>query len=427
MKIAYLDCFSGASGNMLLGALLDAGLDRASLEEALRKLDLGDWEMRVTPVQKHSLGGLYVEFLVGGASADQPTTVHPHGPHGHPPHEPHPHGPHGSLARILELLRRSGLPEAVVERSCRAFQLLAEAEARVHRTTADRVHFHEVGALDALLDVVGTVAGLHLLGVEAVHASPLPQGHGFVRAAHGPLPVPAPATAWLLQGVPLRFVDVPGELVTPTGAALLATLARFEPPPEFRPTAVGYGAGRSDFAHPNLLRLFLGETGPVAPRPAWTPEEPRADALLLEVNLDDLSPQLLAPVMDRLLAEGALDVTFSSVQMKKNRPGVQVQVLAPPELLARLAEVLLAETSSHGVRWHPVARRTLERHETRVETPYGPIRVKVSGQGSLVHRTPEFEDCREAATRHGIPVRLVHEAALAAALAAAGPDPASPG
>lgn len=429
MRIAYFDCFSGASGNMLLGSMLDAGLDRRLLEDALRALDLGDWELRVTPVRKRSIGGLYVEFLVAGESADHPTTVpppgephHHHHHHHHHPHEPHHHppaghgpGPHGSLGDILSRLRRSGLPEGVVETSCRAFTHLAEAEARVHRTTAEHVQFHEVGAVDAILDVVGTVAGLHLLGVQAIFASPLPQGHGFVRAAHGRLPVPAPATAYLLQGVPVRFVDVPGELVTPTGAALLACLASFGPPPEFRPTSIGHGAGRSEFAHPNLLRLFLGETVEAGPRPRFASGEGGDGAVACEVNLDDMSPQLLAPLMDRLLAEGALDVAFAPIQMKKNRPGVQVQVLASEELAPRLAELLLEETSSHGMRWYPVRRRVLERTGIEVDTPYGPIRVKISGTGPLVHRTPEFEDCREAAAQHGVPVRLVHEAALAAA------------
>lgn len=438
MKIAWFDPFSGASGNMILGALLDAGLDRSALEHGLRRLGLGPWEMRVHPVLKRSVGALYVEFLVRGESADHATTVppgpphhHHHPPHHHPHHPPHHHEHHpphhhehhppppehrgpGSLGQILERIRRSGLPAEVVARSCEAFRRLAEAEARVHRTAPEDVHFHEVGAVDALLDVVGTVLGLHLLGVEEVYSAPLPHGHGFVRAAHGMLPLPAPATAFLVTGVPNRFVDVPGELVTPTGAALLTTLARFAPPPVFVPAAVGHGAGRSDYPHPNLLRVFLGETSEPGPRPTFA-ETGADDAVSLEVNLDDMSPQLLGALMERLLAEGALDVAFAPLQMKKNRPGVQVQVLAPPELAPRMADLLLAETSTLGVRWHGVRRRVLERREITVETRYGPIRVKVAGEGGQEHRQPEFDDCRRAAEEHGVPVRRVLEVAVAAA------------
>lgn len=444
MRIAYFDPFSGASGNMILGALLDAGLDRTALEEGLRRLDLGDWQLQVRPVLKRSVGALYVEFLLRGESVDYATTVppggepagghshehHRHGGHGHHEHEhEHHHHDHnhehehhepdgpGSLGQILERIRRSGLPEPVVERSCAAFQRLAEAEGRVHRTPPDRVHFHEVGAVDAILDVVGSVLGLHLLGVEAVYAGALPHGHGFIRAAHGRLPVPAPATAFLTQGVPVRFVDVPGELVTPTGAALLVTLARFEAPPTFTPTAVGHGAGRSEYPHPNMLRLFVGETAEPGPRPTLARAEAEGDAVALEVNLDDMSPQLLGALMERLLAEGALDVAFTPLQMKKNRPGIQIQVLAPTDLGPRMADLLLAETTTLGVRWHAVRRRTLDRREVTVTTRYGPIRVKVSGAAGQLHRQPEFDDCRRAAEHHAVPVRLVHEAALVAALA----------
>jgi uncharacterized protein (TIGR00299 family) protein len=506
VRIAYLDCFSGISGNMVLGALLDAGLDRQALEEGLRRLPLPPWEMRVWPVLRRSVGGTYVEILVEGRSADLPAVVpvnlpggatgeasehrhlHPHPPeggvpmeaprHGHldphprgggpteealehrhlpprppgggvpmeaPQHghqDPHPrgggwvvegpehghsHGPYpahggaGSLAGILEVIRASRLPAPVIERSCQVFRRLAEAEARVHRVPADQVHFHEVGAVDALLDIVGSVLGLHLLGVEEVWCSPLPQGHGFVQVAHGTLPLPAPATAYLERGLPLRFVDVAGEMVTPTGAALAATLARFDPPPLFAPTAVGYGAGSREFPHPNLLRLFVGET--VEPAPLTTVPGPPRAAVVCEANLDDHHPQLLAALMERLFAEGALDVAFVPLQMKKSRPGVQIQVVAPTELARRVCDLILAETSTLGVRFYPVEREVLERRQRVVQTAYGPVRVKVAGRGPTLHRTPEFEDCQDLARQKGVPVRLVYEAALAQALREEGDPP----
>lgn len=415
MKLAYFDCYSGAAGNMVLGALLDCGLEARELQEKLRGLDLGDWELRVSPVTRRSVGGVYVEVLVGGRSADHAAVLASGSCHGR--HHPHEHE-HSSLKEILGRIRGSGLPQAVVDRSCRIFSRLAEAEARVHRTTPEEVLFHEVGAVDAVVDVVGSVLGLHLLGVEEVYCAPLPQGYGFVQAAHGRLPVPAPATAYLLQGVPLRFVDVDGELVTPTGAALLSTLARFETPPVFVPRAVGHGAGRSDFPHPNLLRLFVGETVPEGPEPRATlaagPGHHETVAVV-EANLDDMNPQLLGALVDRILAEGALDIGFLPLQMKKNRPATMLWTLVPEPLVERITSLILEETTTLGVRWHPVTRRTLARRVVEVETTWGPIPVKVSEKG---HRAPEFEACREAAERHRVPLRAVYEAALAAALKA---------
>jgi uncharacterized protein (TIGR00299 family) protein len=289
------------------------------------------------------------------------------------------------------------------------FTRLAEAEARVHRASVETVHFHEVGAVDSIVDVLGSVYALHLLGVERVVASDLPVGRGFIRAAHGLLPVPAPATAELLKGVPLRNVDVEGELVTPTGAALLVSLAsRFGAMPAMRLEAVGYGAGKKRFPFPNLLRVMIGES---------LDEIPEAtEVTLLEANLDDMSPQLYEHVMERLLQAGALDVYLQPVLMKKGRPAQILGVLCDPAGAGPLTEIMLRETTTLGVRASHCTRRCLEREWRPVATPYGEVRVKIGWLGEqAVTVTPEYEDCRALALARNVPLKEVQAAALAAA------------
>jgi uncharacterized protein (TIGR00299 family) protein len=381
--IAYLDCFSGISGDMLLGALLDAGLSLADLRADLSRLPLSGYEVTSERVTKRGMGGTQVQV----------TTEHSHA--------------HRGLSDVLAVIAQAELPPEVARPAEQAFRRLAEAEARVHGTTVDDVHFHEVGAVDAIVDIVGAFCGLHRLGVQEVYASALPLGGGWVEAAHGRLPVPAPATAELLKGVPTYGGPVEAELVTPTGAAIVTTACRsFGPMPPMTLKAVGCGAGRLDLPHPNLLRLFLGETA----------QEPREQHLVvIETNLDSMNPELFGDLMDRLFAAGALDVFYTPIAMKKSRPATLVSVLTEPALVDTLSEILFRHTTTLGIRLTDVARRCLDREWRAMETDYGRVRVKVGRLGSeIVSAAPEYEDCRQAAHTHGVPIKTVYEAAQAA-------------
>lgn len=452
MKTAYFDCIGGISGDMTLGALIHAGADGDLLREGLASLGLPEWELQIEPAMKCGISGRKVEVLVGGVAAeaapllhapprDQPlpmgghshehthgghehshqTHTHPHEPHTHSheahshSHEPRSHSQEGTeggastLAQVTSLIRRSALPAPVKETAERVYTRLAEAEASVHGTTPDRVHFHEVGAVDSIVDVVGAVYALHLLGVERVVCSPLPNGHGFVRCAHGMMPIPPPATAELLKGCPIRPVDVQGELVTPTGAALVSALAtEFGPLPAMTVEAVGYGAGTKDFPFPNLLRVVIGETV----------ERPREDTrvTLIEANIDDQSPQLYESVSAALFDAGALDVWLTPILMKKGRPAQTLSVLCEPSARERLSGVIFAETTTLGVRYSNWERDCLEREWISVETEWGPVRVKLGKQGGeLRTAAPEYEDCRSLAAEASVPVKQVQAAAAALA------------
>lgn len=445
MRVAYLDCIGGISGDMTLAALLDAGVDREELEAGLRTLGLPGWELRVGRTRKSGIAGTTVDVVVGGQSAgaaptmrvppdDAPltgigltstsqhshahTATHSHShTHSHSTEHSHDHShdhddAHAgtrTFGEVAALIRQSGLPERVKEQAERVYRRLAEAEAAVHGASLETVHFHEVGAVDSIIDVVGSVYGLHLLGVERVVCSPLPNGNGFIRCAHGLMPVPPPATAELLKGCPLRQVDVEGELVTPTGAALASTLAEeFGALPAFTVREVGYGAGGKDFPFPNLLRIVLGDDATV-PAEATT-------VTLIEANIDDQSPQLYDGVFTALLEAGALDVWLTPIQMKKNRPAQTLSVLCEPEQVALMTDLIFAETTTLGVRTTEWKRSCLQREWISVETPYGNIRVKVGRQGGeLRTATPEFEDCRARAQDAGVPAKLVQAAATAAA------------
>jgi len=325
MKIAYFDCFAGASGDMVLGALLDAGLDAQTLRERLRGLKLPGWELDVRRIRKNDLAATAVTVVV------------------------HDEGHERTLGDIEALIGNSELDSAEKESALRIFRRLAEAEARVHGCSPAEVHFHEVGAVDAIVDVVGAVCGLKRLGVEAVYASPLPLGRGFARSAHGKLPLPAPAVVELLRGVPVVGASTDGETVTPTGAAILTTLAKsFGPPPTMRLLAAGYGAGRRDADYPNALRVLLGETEETAV----------AETILsIETNIDDMNPQLYEHVFGRLFAAGALDAWVAPVYMKKNRPGNVLSVLCQPAYDAAVSEVVFHETTTLGLRRQWIERR----------------------------------------------------------------------
>ena len=385
---AYFDVFVGISGDMILGALVDAGLSPGVLEETVAALGLTDEvQIRVQRVRRGGLEGTKVDVVT---HTDAGAARH--------------------LEEVLALIRESPLPPAVREQAAQVFQRLAQAEAQVHGVPVEAVHFHEVGALDAIVDIVGAVAGLHALGVTRVLASPIPLSRGYARSAHGPLPVPAPATLALLSGVPVCGLDVERETVTPTGAALITTLAEgFGPVPAMVLQRIGYGAGTFDLPLPNMLRLLLGA-------PVDAPSGLHGEVLsLLSTNIDDMPGEWFGPLFDALFAAGALDVWLVPVQMKKNRPGVVVQVLAEPTAVPALRQVLLRETTTLGLREETVVRWCLPRETCTVETPWGTVRVKTARlpDGS-VKVAPEFEDCRRLAEAHRVPLREVYLAALRA-------------
>jgi uncharacterized protein (TIGR00299 family) protein len=381
MRIAYFDCPSGASGDMVLGALVDAGCELGTLEAALASLGVEGWRLEARAVER---GGLRGTHLV--VRTDPARRFH-------------------TLGDMLRPIARSTLPDAVKARAGAVLQRLAEAEARVHQVPVDAVHFHEVGDLDTLVDVVGSVAGLDALGVDRVHVSPLPIGGGTVETAHGRLPVPAPATAELLRGFPVYDNGVVAELVTPTGAAILTTLGTPGRLPAMTLERIGWGAGTRELPVPNLLRVLVGQTT------SGDSEPGEVETLVsVETTIDDMSPQLYEPLVERLLAAGALDVYLTPVVMKRSRPGTVLTALALPELADRLAEVLFRETTTIGVRWSEVRRRRLPRELVRLPTTFGPVTFKISTLGGrVVTVTPEFEEVRRIADAEGRPVREVLE------------------
>lgn len=384
MKIAYVDCFSGASGDMLLGALLDAGLDFEGLRRELTKLPLEGYELTLETQVRHGVRGSKFDVVL----------LHHHDVHRH-------------LADIEALLERSVLSPQVRSRSLSTFRRLARAEARVHDTSADKVCFHEVGAIDSILDVVGFVAGLELLQVEALYSSPLTLGGGTVHTEHGLLPAPAPATLEILAEtrVPIRrHPQAETELLTPTAAALLVELAAFRHPP-MTIEAVGYGFGTKELGWPNAVRIWLGEAAPLV-------QEDRDEVVLLECNLDNATGEILGYALEQCLAAGALDAWFTPIQMKKNRPGVKFSLLTMPDLVPALTELLLRETSTLGVRYTVCHRRKAGRRIRRVETPWGEVRLKEKIlDGEVIARSPEYEDCARLARETGVPLPEVYEAA----------------
>jgi uncharacterized protein (TIGR00299 family) protein len=381
MRIAYLDCSSGISGDMTLGALVDAGIDLADLNAAVESLGLPDCRLVARQVNKH------------GFRATQVTV------------EYRPEHVHRHLAEILRMIDGGRLTDRQKELARRIFVRLAEAEAKVHGTTVQQVHFHEVGAADSIADVVGAAVGWDLLAVDRVVASPVPTGTGKVKIAHGLCSIPAPATAELLKGVPLAESSVPYELTTPTGAAILATLVdAFGPLPSMKIDRIGYGAGQRDLQQqPNLLRLVVGET---------VDDRPGEQVWVVETNLDDISGELIGYCLTRLWEAGALDVFTTPIQMKKNRPGTKLSVLCRAGDVEAVEAVLFDETTTLGVRRWPVRRTVLARRTHRVQTEWGPVEGMLGGrEGSSPRFAPEFESCRRVATEHGVPLRVVYEAA----------------
>ncbi len=388
----YFDCYSGAAGDMLLGALVDVGLSVDELTQALGALPVSGYRLRVERVTHQGVSGtrLWVDTDAAGQ-----------------------HGRH--LSDILALVQGSGLPPQVVAQVGAVFGRLAQAEAAVHGVTVDEIHFHEVGALDSIVDIVGCVWGLHALGITRVFCSALPLGGGWVETAHGRLPLPAPATLKLLAGVaaPTRPLDLQVELVTPTAAALLAELATFGQPALIL-EAVGYGFGKRELAWPNAVRAWLGRSDDLS-EPGLTADH---DAVvLLECNLDNTTGEALGYAMERLLSAGALDVWFTPIQMKKNRPASKLSVLAKPELAAGLAHLLLQETATLGVRQTLVNRIKAGRESMPVETEWGTVKVKVKRmQGQPISVSPEYEECAALARQQGMSLLAVYAAVQVAAL-----------
>jgi uncharacterized protein (TIGR00299 family) protein len=385
MRIAYLDCLSGISGDMTLAALIDAGVPLAEVQAGLDSLGIAGLRLETTEEKKKGFRALKL-------------TVH------HEPEHAHRHVHH-----ITEMIDVSALSERQKALAKSIFVRLGEAEAKVHGTTIRKVHFHEVGAVDSIADIVGSAIAWDLLGVERVVASPVPTGRGFIEIAHGRCSIPAPATAELLTGIPLAPSDVEAELTTPTGAAIVATLVQsFGPVPPMTIERIGYGAGERELeSQPNLLRLIVGRAGdgPAASEQLW----------IVETNLDDASGELVGYCIERLWEVGALDVYATPVQMKKGRPGVVLSVLCEPAAVEQVEAILFTETTTLGVRRWPVNRRKLERQAHSVATPWGPVAGKLSTiPGRSPTFSPEYESCRRVAIEHRVPLRIVMEAARSA-------------
>jgi uncharacterized protein (TIGR00299 family) protein len=382
MKVAYCDCFSGISGDMFIGALIDASLPLDLLRKNISGLSLEEpFELAVQETHKGALRATQFQVIL-------PDRV----------------SSHRSLADISAIIQNSSLSKQVKEDSLAIFHRLAEAEARVHGVPVESIHFHEVGATDAIVDIVGVAVGLEALGIEKLYASALPLGSGLVETAHGTLPLPAPATLELLSGAhaPTFPLSTPFELVTPTGAAILSSMAAFEQP-ELVLQRIGLGAGRLDLPWPNVLRLWVGEA----------PASPQPQVVLLETNIDDMNPEFFGHVMERLFGAGALDVYMTPIFMKKNRPATMLSVIVRKEREAELAALLLNETSTFGLRVQPFARYEAERLIQTVETPFGPVPVKLKIlDGNVIAASPEYEVCSRLARQHNVSIMSVYHAAL---------------
>jgi len=394
----YLSCFSGISGNLFVGALLDAGLPEQALREMVAALPVSGYELKFEKVVKKGIAATHFDVAL----------------------DPNEKQPHRHLHHIVEIIEAAELSDTVKERSIAVFTKLAEAEAKVHGTTLEKIHFHEVGGVDAIIDIVGTVFGLEQLGIEKVFAGSLRTGFGFVECAHGTIPVPAPATVELLAGIPYTLGDIEKELLTPTGAALLATLCDgFGDRPEgFVTETTAYGAGGWDLEIPNVLRAELGNVGAVSPPRYQNVNERGGDTasteqlLVLETNIDDCTPQVLSYATERLFKAGALDVWQKPILMKKGRFAQKLSVLTPISLQNELETIMFEETTTIGIRNYPVNRTIADRREETAQTPWGPVRVKISSvNGNVCTVTPEYDDCRALAEANQIPLKDVIAAA----------------
>jgi uncharacterized protein (TIGR00299 family) protein len=387
MKTLYFDCFAGASGDMILGAMIAAGVEPEAFRRQLSLLGVQGYAIDFETVDRAGISATYARVQ----------TAHEHA--------------HRHLSDVLKIINESRLSDNVKDRSAKIFSRLAEAEAHVHNVPVEQVHFHEVGALDAVIDVVGAAICFELLSIERFVSSALHVGSGTVDMEHGRFPVPPPAVAELLKGVPFYSTDIVGELVTPTGAAIITTVCTaYGSIPPMKLEHTGYGAATREYEKfPNALRVLIGEQERTSAQPSLGPAS--EELWMIETNMDDVSPQILGHVMERAFSLGALDCYFTAVQMKKNRPGVLLSILCREEQRITLDELLFSETTTLGVRAYKVTRRALERRIVTVETQYGPIDVKVAQlNGHIIKEMPEFEQCREAARKADVPLRIVEEA-----------------
>jgi pyridinium-3,5-bisthiocarboxylic acid mononucleotide nickel chelatase len=415
-RTLYLDCFAGASGDMLVGAMLDCGLDFELLRSELLKLGVEGYELSLKRVDRSGISA--AKFDVRLTGEPHPHDHHHGHEHSHEHHHGHEHSHghgrqphHRSLSEIKRIISSSNLSETVKQRAQTIFQRIGEAEAKIHNVPIGTVHFHEVGAIDSIVDIVGACVAFDALKIGRIISSPMHVGSGTFQCAHGTYPAPGPATAELLKGAPIYSKDVEGELVTPTGAAIISTLAEsYGPLPMMKIEKIGYGAGTRDYPKfPNALRAIIGELGEDADR---TP----GAITVIEANIDDLNAQVFGYLMERALAAGALDIFYTPAQMKKNRPGVLLTLLCNPPDRERMCDLIFRETTTLGVRYRNEQREILTREFVTVETEYGPIRIKVSRgrDGRVMNASPEFEDCRIAAEKHQVGLRDAQTAALKA-------------
>ncbi len=386
MRIAYFDCFSGASGDMILGAMIDAGLNLAGLREVLKKLSLQNLSLKVRRVLKGGISA--TQILVEGKREKKESR---------------------SLKEIFQIIDRSRLEADLKEESKRIFERIASVEAKIHKRPMEDIHFHEIGGLDSVVDIVGAAWGKRALGIERVHVSKVNVGTGFVRCEHGTLPVPAPATLALMKGKPIYSSGVERELLTPTGAALLTSFgSAFGNMPEMKAERIGYGAGRDDLPHPNLLRLIIGEG-----RDSAGDEK----VMVLETNIDDMNPQVYDYIMERLLAMGVQEVFLTPILMKKNRPATLLTIICPEEQLTGVIHFLIKETTTIGLRWREESRSCAEREIVSIPTKYGKIRFKLARWGGeRVNLSPEYEDCKRLALHHRISIKDVYDEAKRAGI-----------
>ena len=386
MKIAYFDCFSGASGDMILGSLIDAGLSPKRLREELKKLRIPTVHLRAKKVLKGGISATQV--MVEGKSEKRS---------------------HRNLKEILRIVERSGVEAEVKEKSKEIFKRIASVEAKIHQTPMEEVHFHELGGLDSIVDIVGSVWGIRQLGIEKIYVSKVNVGSGFVKCEHGILPVPAPATLFLMEGKPIYSSGVERELLTPTGAAILTTLSsEFGSMPLMNVDRIGYGAGRDNLSHPNLLRLIIGTSESISGK---------EKVVVIETNIDDMNPQFYDYVMERLLAMEVLEVFITPILMKKSRPGHLLTVICSSEKLSSVTKFLLRETTTLGLRWHQEERAKTDREILTQETKYGKIRFKLAKwEGKVVNLSPEYEDCKRLALEKRVPLKEVFEEAKRVAI-----------
>lgn len=380
MEIAYFDCFSGISGDMILGSLIDLGLDIEYLKKEFKKINISGYEINAEKIKKRDISCIKVNITVKDKQK------------------------YRSLKEINALIDKSELNPEVKKKSKGIFLKLAKAESKVHNIDIDKIHFHEIGAIDSILDIIGAVIGLDNLNIKKIYSSTIPVGRGFVKTAHGKLPIPAPATSELLKGIPIYSANIKGELITPTGAAIITSLTNnFGEMPLMQIEKIGYGAGKSDFDHPNLLRIFVGESL----------ENYDTDVVnVIEVNIDDMNPEYYEVVFEKLLKNGALDVYLTNIQMKKNRPGIKISIISPLEITNQLTDIIFNETTTFGLRIYKTQRKKLFVEKVKVKTKYGEITIKIGKiKDEIKLISPEYEDCKKLAQENNVSLKKIYELA----------------